>query len=137
MHTCHAGAKHIHEAWEVNTVVGRMMASHCLTEIPLRMTLTLRKVTSANEIRADFTCMLSKVDLQVSWFKEEEKIVASPKHELVDEGRMHQLLVHDLCVDDYADYLVVIGSRRMTGLGLKEGWLIVIKLLYVFLVERY
>ncbi|GFO38541.1 titin, partial [Plakobranchus ocellatus] len=84
-------------------------------EVPLRLTLNLTREESEVEKSATFTCTLSKVDLRVSWYKEEQKILASSKHELVDEGRMHKLIVHDLCPADYADYLVVIGSRRLTG----------------------
>ncbi|KAI8775758.1 titin isoform X2, partial [Biomphalaria glabrata] len=88
--------------------------------VPLRMTLTLKKVIDQREVLAKFTCMLSKTDLRVAWFKDEDKILASEKHELVDEGRLHKLIVHELCAEDYGDYLVVIGSRRMTGLSLRE-----------------
>lgn len=86
------------------------------------MTVTVKRVTLENEVKADFTCMLSKIELKVAWYKDEKIILASGKHELVDEGRMHKLVVHDLCIEDYADYMVVIGSRRMTGHRLKEGW---------------
>ncbi|KAH9498303.1 hypothetical protein Btru_006488 [Bulinus truncatus] len=84
------------------------------------MTLTLKKVRVQKEILAKFTCMLSKTDMNVAWFKEEEKILASEKHELIDEGHLHRMIVHELCAEDYGDYCVVIGSRRMTGLCLKE-----------------
>ncbi|RUS90389.1 hypothetical protein EGW08_001884 [Elysia chlorotica] len=90
------------------------------SEVPLRMTLTLAREGSEVERRAVFTCMLSKIDLRVSWFKDEDKLQASSKHELVDMGRMHKLIVHDLCPADYADYQVVIGSRRLTGRRLLE-----------------
>ncbi|GFS00827.1 titin [Elysia marginata] len=90
------------------------------SELPLKVTLTLARVESEVERSAIFTCMLSKVDLRVSWYKEEEKLQASSKHELVDLGRMHKLIVHDLCPADYTDYLVAIGSRRLTGRRLLE-----------------
>ena len=91
------------------------------SEVPLRMTLTLTREGSEVERNAIFTCMLSKIDLRVSWFKDDQKLRASSKHELVDAGRMHKLIVHDLCPADYTDYQVVIGSRRLTGRRLLEG----------------
>ena len=92
-----------------------------LPEIPLRLSLTLNRVTLDTEVMARFTCTLSRPDMRVSWYREEEKLLSSPKYELLHEGRMHRLMVHDLCPDDYADYLVVIGSRRLTGTSLREG----------------
>ena len=71
---------------------------------------------------AVFTCTLSRPDMKVSWFREEEKLQASSKYEVIHEGRLHKLLVHDLCPEDYTDYLVVLGSRRLTGSSLREGW---------------
>lgn len=59
--------------------------------------------------------------MRVSWYKDEEEINPCEKHELRDQGCVHKLIIHDLSADDYGNYVVVIGSKRMTGFNLREG----------------
>lgn len=93
----------------------------CLPEFPLSLKLTVKRYTVGMESLALFTCKVSKLDLRVTWYRGDERLQPSNKYEIVDEGCMHKLIVHDLCSLDYADYIVVIGSRRMTGFMLREG----------------
>jgi hypothetical protein len=81
----------------------------------------VKRFTVEDESVAAFVCSLSKIDLRVSWYRGERKLLPSSKYEILEQGKTHKLIVHELCQDDYDDYVVVIGSRRMTGCLLREG----------------
>ena len=74
-----------------------------------------------SETVAAFICTVSKINLRVSWYRGDQRLLPSCKYEIIDEARTHKLIVHDLSMSDYDDYVVVIGSRRLTGGLLREG----------------
>lgn len=99
-----------------------MNGNDCLAELPLNLSLSVKRFTVDSESLAVFICNVSKVDLRVSWYRGDRKLHPSFKYEILNEGCMHKLVVHRLNIEDYDDYIVVIGSRRLTGITLKEGW---------------
>lgn len=92
-----------------------------LAEIPVNLRLSVTRFSVDEESIAAFICSLSKIELRVTWYRGNTRLRPSRKFEILDEGKIHKLIVHELCQDDYDDYVVVIGSRRMTGCSLKEG----------------
>ncbi|ESO99765.1 hypothetical protein LOTGIDRAFT_141556, partial [Lottia gigantea] len=86
-------------------------------EIPIKLHLTLKRFTTSIETQAVFTCNVSKSNMRVSWFKDEEELKASRKYEMTDYGSVHKLILHQLSAPDYGDYVVVIGSKRMSGMN--------------------
>lgn len=98
-----------------------MPTNVCLAELPLNLNLSVKRFTVDTQSVAAFICTVSKVNLRVSWYRGDKKLYPSNKYEIVDDGCTHKLIVHELSVEDYDDYVVVIGSRRMTGCMLREG----------------
>ena len=87
----------------------------CFTEIPIKIALNLKRYSNDTESLAVFTCSVSKPEVEVSWFKDDVEILPSVKYEFTQDGCMHKLTIHQLCVDDYGRYVVVIGRRMATG----------------------
>ncbi|XP_071791673.1 obscurin-like protein 1 [Asterias amurensis] len=78
--------------------------------------LQSKKVEEAEDV--EFTCELTEDlpdDLEVTWFKDGEEITPSDRLEVKTEGRRLSLVVHDLKVEDQADYTVVVGERRSSA----------------------
>lgn len=110
--------KFSHASW---SLIVSVPTNLCLAELPLNLNLSVKRFTVDSQSVAAFICTVSKVDLRVSWYRGDKKLYPSCKYEIVDEACTHKLIVHELSVDDYDDYIVVIGSRRMTGCMLREG----------------
>ena len=84
--------------------------------------LQSKKVEEAEDV--EFTCELTEDlpdDLEVTWFKDGEEITTSDRLEVKTEGRRLSLVVHDLKVEDQADYTVVVGERRSSATLQVEG----------------
>ena len=107
-----------HASW---SLILSMPTNVCLAELPLNLNLSVKRFTVDTQSVAAFICTVSKVNLRVSWYRGDKKLYPSRKYEIVDDGCTHKLIVHELSVEDYDDYVVVIGSRRMTGCMLREG----------------
>ena len=83
-----------------------------LPEIPINLSLRLKRHHSGSEALATFTCITSKLSVGVFWYKDGNELLSCRKYELHEVGHHHYLTIHDLCMSDFGDYVVVIGSRR-------------------------
>ena len=95
-------------------------------EFPLNVSLKLKRHHMYHgpdiEHMATFVCSTSRATVEVTWYKDEVRLLPSSKYELQHFGRDHKLTIRRLCVDDYGDYVVNIGSQKRmltaTGIGL-------------------
>ena len=97
-----------------------------IPELPINVSLNLtrreREWFDHVECMATFVCKTSKSAVEVTWFKDKEELKAGSKYELRHIGREHILTVHELCKNDYGDYVVTIRSlRKMPDACIKIG----------------
>ncbi|XP_064495791.1 obscurin [Pseudopipra pipra] len=64
---------------------------------------------------ATFQCELSKASAPVQWKKGHQILTSGKKHSMRQEGRVVELVVHDLDLDDSGDYTCVCGDKSTTA----------------------
>ena len=94
-----------------------------LPEVPINLSLNLKRHSTATEKMATFTCITSKPHLQVTWFKDSMVIFPCRKYVVVQEGCQHTLTIRSLGRPDYGEYVVVVGKHHRMGGARKEGLL--------------
>ena len=62
-----------------------------------------------------FTCEVNKPDVSVTWFKNDKEIVPSQKHQLLDEGTTHKLIIIDTDKSDVGEYSVVVCDKKSSA----------------------
>jgi len=74
-----------------------------------------------------FTCEVNKPDVTVTWLKNNQPISHSDKHQLIDDGTTHTLMIMDTDKSDVAEYSVVVGDRRSSAqLHLDGKWTVAV-----------
>jgi hypothetical protein len=76
------------------------------------MKLTVSRLRNRHEHLATFMCSVSKNEIIVDWFKDEHELYPCDKYEFLEADCLHGLIIHDLCMNDYGNYCVVIGRKR-------------------------
>ncbi|CAF0827406.1 unnamed protein product, partial [Didymodactylos carnosus] len=60
------------------------------------------------------SCTLNKFNVPVKWFKENHEIYTNDKYELISEGTIQCLLIHDINKNDSGKYVISLGSIYRT-----------------------
>ncbi|CAF0822074.1 unnamed protein product, partial [Didymodactylos carnosus] len=58
---------------------------------------------------ATISCTLNKSNVPVKWFRENQEIFTSDKYEVVSEGTIQCLLIHDIDKNDSGKYVISLG----------------------------
>lgn len=81
---------------------------------------------------AYFSCEVNKENVSVKWYKNGRLIAPSDKHQLLDEGRKHTLIINDAEKTDATEYSVVVGDKKSSAKLYLDGTCI--RLLLILLV---
>ncbi|XP_023933258.1 titin isoform X1 [Lingula anatina] len=91
-------------------------ANLVVEEVPAEFITTLPEESEVTEGQhLTLTCDISKEDAEVTWFRDKEEIKPTEKIEIRKEGTKHALVVHDMSVDDEAQYTVKVGDQESTS----------------------
>lgn len=96
-------------------ICGVIYFFHKFLEIPVEIVAELTEQHVEEHKASFFTCEVNKPDVTVTWFKDSKPIVPTEKHQLVDEGTTHTLIIMDTDKSDVAEYSVVVGDRRSSA----------------------
>jgi hypothetical protein len=59
-------------------------------------------------------CLVDKLDVNVKWFRGNEELVPDAnkeKFEIIDDGPLRSLIIHDVGLDDAGDYFCSLGNQ--------------------------
>ena len=89
--------------------------SHFLVEVPVEIVAELTEQHVEEHKASYFTCEVNKADVTVTWLKNSVKIAPSDKHQLIDEGTTHTLVIMDTDKSDVAEYSVIVGDQKSSA----------------------
>lgn len=96
-----------------STIVGTTFL--CFTEIPVEIVAELTEQHVEEHKASYFTCEVNKPDVTVTWLKNSQKIAPSEKHQLIDDGTTHTLVIMDTDKSDVAEYSVIVGDQKSSA----------------------
>lgn len=108
----------------------------CIIHIPdteVAITLKLVDVEALEGESATYTCEVSNENVPVSWFKDGRHIHPSKKYDITSQGKVHSLVVHDLTIEDEADYTAVAGNQETTAYLYVDGK----KIMYILFLSLF
>ena len=62
-----------------------------------------------------FECEVSKSNVPVQWFKEDEPIRKGHKYDIIAEGRVHKLVVKDICDKDEKEFFITAKNCKCSA----------------------
>ena len=65
--------------------------------------------------KAVFECEVSKSNVPVQWFKEDEPIRKSHKYDVKVDGCVHKLIVKDICEKDEKEYFITAKNNKCSA----------------------
>ncbi|XP_066264194.1 obscurin-like [Branchiostoma lanceolatum] len=67
------------------------------------------------DAQAQFSCKMNKPDVEVTWYKNQEKLENSKKYEIIMDGHDHTLIIKDIRHDDDTTYSCASKHRKTTA----------------------
>lgn len=74
------------------------------TEPPAEFTKPLEDLTVEEETSATLECEVSRENAEVIWLKDGKEIHKTKKHDLIADGRVRRLIIHDCKPEDSKTY---------------------------------
>ena len=94
-----------------------------IVEVPVEIVAELTEQHVEEHKASYFTCEVNKDDVEVTWFKNNEKIAPSEKHQFRDEGKSHTLIIVDTDKSDVGEYTVTVSDKTSSAkLHLDGKW---------------
>ncbi|KAK7938952.1 hypothetical protein WMY93_002278 [Mugilogobius chulae] len=90
-------------------------------EIELAFVERLKDVSVPENKQAKFEVTLTREVPKVMWFRGQEVITQSPKHEVIHSGTKHLLVINNCQFEDEAQYTVEVQELKSTGQLKVEG----------------
>jgi len=84
----------------------------CYPALPFKFVDGLKDVDALTTQDVTLACTVSKDDVQLTWKKNGKEIKPDgKKYEVVCDGTVHRLVIHDLQLDDDAEYQCCFGDE--------------------------
>ena len=64
---------------------------------------------------ATFECEISKSNVPIQWFKEDEPIRKGHKYDVIAEGRVHKLVVKDIGEKDEKEFFITAKNSKCSA----------------------
>lgn len=74
------------------------------TEAPVEFSKPLEDQTVEEEATATFECEVSRENAEVTWSRDGQEIRKTKKFDMVVDGRIRKLIIHDCQIDDSRTY---------------------------------
>ncbi|WAR10976.1 TITIN-like protein, partial [Mya arenaria] len=92
-------------------------------EVPVEIVAELTEQHVEEHKASYFTCEVNKPDVTVTWLKNNKPLSHSDKHQMIEDGTTHTLIIMDTDKADVAEYSVVVGDRRSSAQLHLDGYI--------------
>ncbi|XP_066263583.1 obscurin-like [Branchiostoma lanceolatum] len=65
--------------------------------------------------KAKFTCTMTKAHADATWYREDAELEASDKYEMLVDGQVHHLIIHDILLTDQTAYSCASKHNKTTA----------------------
>ena len=88
------------------------MVCCCYIALPFKFVEGLKDIDAMTGQDVTLACTVSKDDVELTWKKNGKEIKPDgKKYEVVRDGTIHRLVIHDLQLDDDAEYQCCFGDE--------------------------
>lgn len=71
---------------------------------------------------AVFECEVSLENVPAKWYKANKPLKAGDKYEMIVDGCVHRLIIHDINSNDETEYSIVARGKKSAAELFIEGW---------------